>query len=205
MKPNFEKHSLIPAIIQDPRSGTVLMMAYMNREAYDLTRKSGKVTFYSRSRKTLWTKGETSGNFLDLQEMIADCDGDTILVKAIPTGPVCHTGSDTCFSETNRAEDPFLFILERIIIDRKEHPIENSYTTKLFRAGKKKIAQKVGEEASEVVIEGVVEQPGQLAEECADLLYHTIVLLVSNDVPLQNVLDILRQRHQKKDIGTNLG
>jgi len=198
MKPNFEKHPLIPAIVQDPRSGTVLMMAYMNREAYDLTRKSGKVTFYSRSRQSLWTKGETSGNFLEFREMIADCDGDTILVKAIPTGPVCHTGGDTCFGEINSSADPFLFTLERIILDRKKHPIQESYTTKLFRAGKKKIAQKVGEEASEVVIEGVMGQPGRLAQESADLLYHTLVLLVANDVPLQNVLNILRQRHTQK-------
>lgn len=198
MKPNFEKHPLIPAIVQDPRSGTVLMMAYMNREAYDITRESGKVTFYSRSRQTLWTKGETSGNILEFQTMISDCDGDTILVKAIPTGPVCHTGSDTCFGETNSSTDSFLFTLETIITDRKKNPAEESYTTKLLRSGKKKIAQKVGEEASEVVIEGVMEQPERLTEESADLLYHLLVLLAANEVPLQNVLNILRKRHQKK-------
>ena len=198
MKPNFKRQALIPAIVQDPRSGTVLMMAYMNEESYEKTLRSGKVTFYSRSRQTLWTKGETSGYYLKLSEILLDCDLDTILIKAIPTGPVCHKGSDTCFNEENIPGDNFLYGLEKIIHDRKHNPSKKSYTTRLFDAGKKKIAQKVGEEASEVIIEGINESPDRLAEETADLLYHTLVLLAANDVPLQRVINILRRRHQKQ-------
>jgi phosphoribosyl-ATP pyrophosphohydrolase/phosphoribosyl-AMP cyclohydrolase len=198
MKPNFKRQPLIPAIVQDPRSGTVLMLAYMNREAYEKTLSSGMVTFYSRSRQQLWTKGETSGNYLQLKDILIDCDRDTILVKAVPTGPVCHTGSPTCFSEQNLPADPFLFELEQIIQDRKQNPSKKSYTTQLFDAGRKKIAQKVGEEASEVIIEGISGSSERLAEETADLLYHTLVLLAVNDLSLEHVMETLRQRHLKK-------
>ena len=174
------------------------MLAYMNQEAYEKTRSSGMVTFYSRSRQQLWTKGETSGNFLQLKDILVDCDRDTILVKAVPTGPVCHTGRDTCFSEQNLPADPFLFELEQIIQDRKQNPSKKSYTTQLFDRGKKKIAQKVGEEASEVIIEGIGGSSERLAEETADLLYHMLVLLAINDLSLERVLETLRRRHQKK-------
>ena len=198
MKPNFKQLDLIPAIIQDSRTGKVLMMGYMNDPAYEQTLTTGRVTFFSRSRQTLWTKGETSGNYLELQEMIMDCDQDTILVKAIPSGPVCHTGSDTCFNEKNSIGEDFLFHLEQIILDRIHRPSKNSYTTKLLDAGRKKIAQKVGEEASEVIIEGIGDSPERLADETADLLYHTLVLLAANQVPLQEVMDTLRNRHRIK-------
>ncbi len=197
MRPNFKKHKLIPAIVQDPRSGKVLMMAYMNEEAFDKTINSRKVTFYSRSRQLLWTKGETSKNYLELKEIRLDCDRDTLLVKAIPYGPVCHKGTDTCFNEPNLTNDSFLFTLEQIILERLQHPIEHSYTSKLFTAGKKKIAQKVGEEASEVILEGIGNSPERLKEETADLLYHTLVLLAANNISLLEVLDILRHRHER--------
>ncbi len=198
MKPNFNKYKLIPAIVQDPRSGTVLMMAYMNEEAYNATLQSGRVTFFSRSRQSLWTKGETSGNYLQLREILVDCDRDTMLVKAIPAGPVCHTGKETCFNEQNPSSEVFLFTLEQIIQNRLQNPVAESYTSQLFAAGKKKIAQKVGEEASEVIIEGIGDSADRLTEETADLLYHTLVLLTVNKVPFQNVLNVLRNRHQRK-------
>ena len=197
MRPNFKKHQLIPAIVQNPRSGNVLMMAYMNEEAFDKTITSRKVTFYSRSRQLLWTKGETSGNYLELKEIRLDCDRDTLLIKAIPSGPVCHKGTDTCFNEPNLSNDSFLFTLEQIILDRFQNPVEHSYTSKLFTAGKKKIAQKVGEEASEVILEGIGNSPERLKEETADLLYHTLVLLAVNNISLVEVLDVLRHRHDK--------
>lgn len=196
MKIDFKKSGgLVPAIVQDADTSVVLMLGYMNEEAYKKTLKSGKVTFFSRSRQTLWTKGETSGNFLLLDKLLLDCDNDTILVKARPTGPVCHTGSDTCFNELNRPND-FLYELEKIVNQRRKVMPEGSYTTHLFKKGINKIAQKVGEEATEVVIEAVDDNRERLLEESADLLYHLIVLLQAKKLTLNDVSDILRKRHK---------
>ena len=186
---------LVPAIIQDEKTGKVLMLGYMNRESYDKTVESGKVTFFSRSRQKLWTKGETSGNFLDVKAILVDCDGDTLLVKAQPAGPTCHTGADTCFNEANTPSD-FLHELERVIADRKANPKKNSYTNKLFDAGIQRIAQKVGEEATEVVIDAVRGNVPRMKEEIADLLYHLLVLLADKDVLLDDVLEVLEKRHK---------
>ncbi len=163
MKINFEKYAddLVPAIVQDAQTNKVLMLGFMSAESFEQTQKTNKVTFFSRSRQTIWTKGETSGNFLEVKEILIDCDSDTLLIKAIPAGAICHTGADTCFSEKNfpaqthkrEANDNFLFELEKVIINRKEKPDESSYTSKLFAKGINKIAQKVGEEAVELIIE----------------------------------------------------
>jgi len=198
MKLNFEKSSgLIPAIIQDTDTNKVLMLGYMNQEAFDKTQQEGKVTFYSRSRQTLWTKGETSGNFLLVRKILIDCDNDTILVKASPTGAVCHTGQDTCFNETNQPNLSFLLELEQLIGERKKNPVEGSYTVKLFSEGIKKIAQKVGEEATEVVIDAVDGDNERLKEETADLVYHLIVLLTERGLSLGEVVKVLSERHKK--------
>ena len=195
---NFEKSSgLIQAIIQDTDTNKVLMLGYMNQEAFNKTQQEGKVTFYSRSRQTLWTKGETSGNFLLVRKILIDCDNDTILVKASPTGPVCHTGQDTCFNETNQPDLSFLLELEQLIAERKKNPVEGSYTVKLFNDGIKKIAQKVGEEATEVVIDAVDGDNERLKEETADLLYHLLVLLAEREIGLIEVVRILSERHNK--------
>jgi phosphoribosyl-ATP pyrophosphohydrolase/phosphoribosyl-AMP cyclohydrolase len=198
MNIDFDKSGgLLPAIIQDAVTGKVLMLGYMNQESYQKTLAIGKVTFYSRSRQQLWTKGETSGNFLLFKEIKVDCDGDTLLVKAIPTGPVCHTGNDTCFNEINTAELDFLNYLEKVIQDRKTNPQDGSYTNKLFDAGIKKIAQKVGEEATELVIDAVAGNTNRIKEEAADLLYHLLVLLVNREIVLKDVISILEQRQKK--------
>ncbi|MFH2024931.1 MAG: bifunctional phosphoribosyl-AMP cyclohydrolase/phosphoribosyl-ATP diphosphatase HisIE, partial [bacterium] len=175
MKIDFDR-GLIPAIVQDDQTGKVLMLGYMNRIAYEKTLETGKVTFFSRSRQQLWTKGETSGNFLLSKEILIDCDGDTLLVKANPAGPICHTGADTCFKEINRDSRVFLFVLEKIIADRKANPKPGSYTNKLFDAGINRIAQKIGEEATEVVIDAVSDNVPGMKKEVADLLYHLLVL-----------------------------
>ncbi len=195
MKINFEKYSdgLVPAVVQDAATNKVLMLGFMNAEAVELTRKSGKVTFFSRSRQQLWTKGETSGNFLELKEMLLDCDGDTLLIKAIPSGAICHTGADTCFEEKNEAEN-FLFELEKIILDRKNNPSESSYTSELFRKGINKIAQKVGEEAVELVIEAKDDDETLFKNEAADLLYHFLILLAAKNIKLKDVTDVLENR-----------
>ena len=192
---NFEKYAdgLVPAIVQDAETHKVLMLGFMNRKAFNKTEKSGKVTFYSRVRKKLWTKGETSGNFLDVKEILIDCDSDTILIKAIPTGAVCHTGADTCFEEKNTNAD-FLFELEKIISDRKKNPAEKSYTSKLFAKGINKIAQKVGEEAVELVIEAKDSDDELFKAEAADLLYHFMVLLAAKNINLSDVLKTLEKR-----------
>lgn len=198
MKIDFNKmNGLIPAIVQDINSFKVLMLGYMNEEAYRQTIASNKVTFYSRSRKTLWTKGETSGNFLLLKDIILDCDGDTLLIKAKPMGPVCHTGKDTCFDEQNKFDINFLNRLETIITDRKKNMPGNSYTSRLFQSGLKKIAQKVGEEATEVIIDAMAEDKDRLTEESADLIYHLLVLLRYHDIALSDVIRILEKRHEK--------
>ena len=195
LKIDFEKSAdgLVPAIVQDAQTNKVLMLGYMNSEAFEKTGETQKVTFFSRSRQTLWTKGETSGNFLHVKEIFIDCDADTILIKAIPTGAVCHSGADTCFDEKNEAEN-FLFELEKIIKERKENPAENSYTSKLFAKGINKIAQKVGEEAVELIIEAKDDNPELFKAEAADLLYHLLVLFAEKDIELKVVLETLKKR-----------
>ncbi len=203
MKLDYEKYAdkLVPAIVQDSETGKVLMLGFMNKASLELTETTGKVAFYSRSRGKLWTKGETSGNFLFVKEILIDCDKDTILIKANPAGAVCHTGADTCFGEENSGakwqnseENDFLFELEKVIKSRKENPSENSYTAKLFAKGINKIAQKVGEEAVELVIEAKDDNAELFKAEAADLLYHFLVLLVEKNIPLADVAETLRQR-----------
>jgi len=198
MKIYFQKYhdGLAPAIIQDHKTQKVLMLGFMNEEAMKKTMAEGRVTFYSRSKKRLWTKGEESGYFLIVKEMAADCDQDTILIKAQPLGPVCHTGADTCWSERNHHED-FLFYLEEIIELRKKSQDENSYVHRLFKEGINKIAQKVGEEAVEVVIESKDNNEKLFLEEAADLLFHYLLLLNAKGHNLQAVIDVLKQRHSK--------
>lgn len=196
MNINFDKYpgGLVPAIVQDHRTRMVLMLGYMNKEALNKTVKSGKVTFFSRSKLRLWTKGETSGNYLNVVDILVDCDEDTILIKADPVGPVCHTGSDTCFNETNKL--PFLQELEYIITQRKKLGGSNSYTASLFKEGTPKIAQKVGEEAVEVVIEAMRNKDDLFKNEAADLLYHYLVLLHAKDMDLEAIISVLRERHK---------
>ena len=203
MKIDFEKYAdgLVPAIVQDFETDKVLMLGFMNAEAFELTENTEKVTFFSRSRHKLWTKGETSGNFLDVKEILIDCDKDTILIKANPAGVICHTGADTCFEEENFPakaqngdESSFLFELEKVIQSRKENPSENSYTSKLFAKGINKIAQKVGEEAVELIIEAKDDNAELFKSEASDLLYHFLVLLAEKNISLADVLETLKQR-----------
>ena len=189
-----ENNGLIPAIVQDNNTRVVLMQGYMNAEALLHSLESGKVTFYSRSKQRLWTKGETSGNVLQLVRVDADCDRDSLLIKAVPTGPVCHTGADTCWDETNRGD--FLDHLERTIQDRRDNPSGSSYTTSLLQRGINKVAQKVGEEAVELVIEAKDDDKELFLNEAADLMYHYLVLLAAKGYTLEEVRDVLRQRHQ---------
>lgn len=198
MKVDFNKSpdGLVPAIVQDQLTSRVLMLGYMNEEALAKTMESGQVTFYSRSKKRLWTKGEESGNFLILRSVAVDCDNDTLLVKAEPVGPVCHTGADTCWNEKNHADD-FLVYLEDIIRVRKEGSDEKSYVRQLFQKGINKIAQKVGEEAVELVIEAKDNDDDKFVNEAADLMFHYLVLLNSKGFKLQDVKNILKQRHSK--------
>ncbi len=195
MQINYEKYAdgLVPAIVQDAATNRVLMLGFMNREAFEKTKSINLVTFFSRSRQKLWTKGETSGNFLDVKEIMLDCDADTLLIKANPAGAVCHTGADTCFNERNESEN-FLFELEDTIRDRKANPSDASYTTKLFQKGINKIAQKVGEEAVELVIEAKDDDDELFKDEAADLLYHLLVLFAEKEVALKDVLDKLKKR-----------
>ncbi len=194
-KINFTKSDgLVPAVVQDYISQKVLMVAYMNEEALKATIESGKVTFFSRSKGRLWTKGETSGNFLHLKKILHDCDYDTLLIKVDPVGPACHTGADTCFDEINRGG--FLARLQRIIEERKANPQEGSYTNRLFQKGINKIAQKVGEEAVELVIEAKDQNNDLFLNEASDLLYHFLVLLTEKGFALEDVEEILRERHK---------
>ncbi|MCU0427910.1 MAG: bifunctional phosphoribosyl-AMP cyclohydrolase/phosphoribosyl-ATP diphosphatase HisIE [Candidatus Kapabacteria bacterium] len=197
---DFDKQNgLIPAVIQDAKTHKVLMLGYMNAEALEKTEREGIVTFFSRTKSRLWTKGETSGNFLRVVEILADCDEDTLLIKANPIGPVCHTGADTCFEEKNIAsETSFLHELERIVLDRKTNPSPDSYTSKLFTRGINKIAQKVGEEAVELVIEAKDNNNDLFKGEAADLLFHFTVLLAAKGISLESVMDVLRERHTQK-------
>lgn len=195
---DFNKFSdgLMPAVIQDIETGKVLMLGYMNLEAFNETMTSGKICFFSRSKGRLWTKGEESGNFLYLKSYALDCDQDALLLKVKPAGPVCHTGADTCWDEVNVAED-FLVHLEGIIELRKNSDDENSYIRSLFKKGINKIAQKVGEEAVEVVIEAKDNDDEKFLNESADLLFHYLLLLNSKGFNLAQVKDILKQRHKK--------
>ncbi|MEL6560355.1 MAG: bifunctional phosphoribosyl-AMP cyclohydrolase/phosphoribosyl-ATP diphosphatase HisIE [Bacteroidota bacterium] len=198
MEIDFEKgNGLVPAIIQDVTNGTVLMLGYMNQEAVDKTIASGKVTFYSRSKQRLWTKGESSGNFMIYDHMVVDCDKDTLLVKAKPTGPVCHTGTATCFGDDTIENHAFLSRLETIITDRKENDSDQSYTASLFRKGINKIAQKVGEEAVELVIEAKDDDDELFTNEAADLLFHYLILLQEKGFKLKDILSVLEARHKK--------
>jgi phosphoribosyl-ATP pyrophosphohydrolase/phosphoribosyl-AMP cyclohydrolase len=192
---NFEKsNGLIPCIVQDVATSKVLMLGFMNEEALIKTINERKVTFFSRSKDRLWTKGETSGNFLTPAEILPDCDKDTLLIKAVPSGPVCHKGYDTCFNERNESSD--LSFLETIITDRKLNPREGSYTSELFGSGINKIAQKVGEEAVELVIEAKDNDSKKFVDEAADLLYHYLVLLSAKEKTLKEVVSELRSRHK---------
>lgn len=196
MEPDFSKlGGLIPAIIQDKNSGKVLMLGFMNEQAFEKTKETGLVCFYSRTRKRLWTKGEESGNYLKVNEIIPDCDNDTLLIYAEPAGPVCHTGADTCFGENNSFDTGFLLRLQDLIHSRKTEMPQDSYTTKLFQKGIPKIAQKVGEEAIELVIEAMDENDELLLNEAADLLYHILVLLSSRNKDIRDVIAVLQERH----------
>lgn len=198
MKIDFEKYAdgLVPAIIQDSNTGKVLMLGFMNEPALLKTQELQKVTFYSRSKNRLWTKGEESGNYLLLKDIKTDCDNDTLLIKATPVGPVCHTGADTCWGETN-TNDNFLAVLESIIRDRRNNPSEKSYTSSLFAKGINKIAQKVGEEAVELVIEAKDNDAELFKNEAADLLFHYMILLQAKGYSLDDIIEILKSRHQK--------
>ena len=198
MTVNFKKYSdeLVPAIIQDANTQKVLMLGFMNAEALIKTSELQKVTFFSRSKNRLWTKGEESGNYLFVKEIKVDCDNDTLLIKAEPVGPVCHTGADTCWDEKN-VTDNFLVQLENIIAERKNNPTEESYTSSLFKKGINKIAQKVGEEAVELVIEAKDDNDDLFKNEAADLLFHYMILLQAKGFKLNDIIENLRQRHQK--------
>ena len=197
MKPNFEKSidGLIPAIIQDSTTGIVLMLGYMNAEAFEKTQTEKRVTFFSRSKNRLWTKGEESGNFLNVDDLKLDCDNDTFLIKVTPTGPVCHTGADTCFDEKNITNN-FLTELEKVINNRKLNPSEKSYTSSLFEKGINKIAQKVGEEAVELVIEAKDNNEELFKNEAADLLFHYLILLSAKNYTLSDIVEILKNRNK---------
>lgn len=195
-QPDFSK-GLIPAIIQDAKTQKVLMLGYMNEEAYLKTIAEKRVTFFSRSKNRLWTKGETSENFLEVVNIQVDCDQDTILIQANPEGPTCHTGADTCFNEPNQDNAAWLDYLKHVIRSRKNETAEKSYTASLFQKGTHKIAQKVGEEAVELVIEALMKNDDLFKGEAADLLFHLLVLLEDRGIGLEEVIKLLQERHQK--------
>ncbi|MDP4130056.1 MAG: bifunctional phosphoribosyl-AMP cyclohydrolase/phosphoribosyl-ATP diphosphatase HisIE [Bacteroidota bacterium] len=199
MEVNFSKYTdgLVPAIVQDERTRKVLMLGFMNQAALDKTRELGKLTFYSRSKKRLWTKGEESGHFLALKNIAVDCDQDTLLIQATPQGPVCHTGADTCWGDKNEPAG-FLSHLESVIRQRKNHPDENSYVSGLFKKGINKIAQKVGEEGVELIIEAKDHDDSLFLNEAADLLFHYLILLQAKGHNLQDVSDVLKGREVKR-------
>ncbi len=198
MKIDYDKlgNGLVPAIIQDASTSKVLMLGFMNQEAFEKTEKEGKVTFFSRTKNRLWTKGEESGNFLNVVSITVDCDNDTLLIKANPVGPTCHTGSDTCFNEKNNADIAFLSHLQDFIDKRKEEMPEGSYTTSLFEKGTRKITQKVGEEAIETVIGAMANDDENFLYEGADLLYHLIVLLTYKGYRIEDLANELKKRHK---------
>jgi len=195
---DFNKNGgLVPVIVQDATTLKVLMLAYMNSEALSITRETRKLTFYSRSREKIWTKGETSGNYLRLVDIKPDCDRDTLLAKAIPDGPACHTGDDTCWGEINQKDSlEFITYLETIIDSRKDADPETSYTARLFDKGPKKISQKVGEEAIELILEAVTEMDELFLEEAADLVYHLLVLLHAKGYAFKDIIAALKARHK---------
>lgn len=196
---DFDKmDGLVPAIIQDAQTKNVLMLGFMNSEAYEKTIESKIVTFYSRSKQRLWTKGETSGNFLNVVSIEEDCDHDTLLIKVVPKGPVCHTGSATCFNDDNSFGIQFLSFLQDFIDKRHKEMPEGSYTTSLFQSGINRMAQKVGEEALETIIEATNGTNGRLVYEASDMLYHLIVLLSEKGLRIEDLADALFQRHNKK-------
>ncbi|GAB4452489.1 MAG: bifunctional phosphoribosyl-AMP cyclohydrolase/phosphoribosyl-ATP diphosphatase HisIE [Bacteroidia bacterium] len=197
MKPDFSKYpdGLIPVVVQDIKTMRVLMIGYMNEEAWNKTLKEENITFFSRSKQRLWTKGESSGNFLIKKQIYLDCDLDCALILAEPKGPVCHTGKDTCFGETNKGN--FLNQLEEVIEQRKKNTNINSYVASLFQDGTTKIAQKVGEEAVELVIESMRGDDTRFLNEAADLLFHFLILLQNRGYKLENVIEILEERHEE--------
>jgi phosphoribosyl-ATP pyrophosphohydrolase/phosphoribosyl-AMP cyclohydrolase len=196
MKIDFKKgNGLVPVVIQDNSTLQILMLGYMNEEALDKTIKEKKVTFFSRSKNRLWTKGETSGNYLYVEEIFPDCDNDSILIKVSPAGPVCHTGSTSCFGE--ETSKGFVYKLEQIINQRINTDIEDSYTNKLYKKGINKVAQKVGEEAVELIIEAKDNNEDLFRNEAADLVYHLLILLKAKNINLQSIEEILKLRHQK--------
>ena len=199
MEIDFSKlaHGLIPAIIQDSETKNVLMLGYMNKEAYQKTVETGKVTFFSRSKQRLWTKGEESGNFLNLVDIKNDCDEDSLLIQAKPVGPTCHTGADTCWQMENKSDFGFISNLENTIKTRRENAdSEKSYVASLFKLGINKIAQKVGEEAIEVVIESKDDNDDLFLSESADLLFHYLILLQAKGYQLNDVVDVLKKRQK---------
>lgn len=198
MKPDFEKlNGLVPAVIQDAATLRVLMLGFMNEEAFTKTVAEKRVTFYSRTKNRLWTKGEESGNFLNVVSITTDCDNDTLLIKVNPVGPVCHTGTDTCWGEVNQASSlAFLTGLEQVIATRKQNPDDSSYTSSLFKKGINKIAQKVGEEATEVIIEAKDNNDELFLNEAADLLFHYLILLQAKGKSLNDVVDVLQSRRK---------
>lgn len=198
MNIDFDKMGgLVPAIVQDSVTRRVLMLGFMNQEAYNKTMETGKVTFWSRTRNCLWTKGETSGNYLNLKEILLDCDNDTLLIKAHPEGPVCHTGADTCWGEKNSSDLSFISYLQDFIEKRFKEMPEGSYTTSLFKSGVNRMAQKVGEEAIETVIEATNGTDDRLIYEASDLLYHLIVLLTSKGHRIEELATELVKRHKE--------
>ena len=190
-------NNLIPAIIQHAATGAVLMQGFMNQEALKATLTSGKATFYSRSKQALWLKGETSDNFLNVRQVLTDCDKDSLLIACIPMGPTCHLGTESCFPEQKLTQQNFLSQLEQVIEYKKQENVEESYTAYLFSKGTTKIAQKVGEEGVEVALAAVAETKDDLLGECADLFYHTLVLLADKGIKLEEVMSVLQQRHNK--------
>ena len=196
MSLNFDKMGgILPGIIQDAKTNEVLMLGFMNLEAYEKTVSEEKVTFYSRTKERLWTKGEESGNFMDVVEILEDCDADTLLIRVNPQGPACHTGMRTCFGETVQDDLSFLQNLQALLQSRKEELPENSYTAKLFRNGPRKIAKKVGEEAAELVIEAMDSDDECFLNEAADLLFHMTILLIDRGYRLEDVVKVLKDRH----------
>ena len=198
MKLDFEKMGgLVPAIVQDNNTNKVLMLGFMNEEAYEETISTGKVTFFSRTKNRIWMKGESSGNTLQVVSILPDCDYDTLLIKAIPSGPVCHTGADTCFGEKNEEELLFLKYLQNFIERRRQEMPEDSYTTFLFQKGVNRMAQKVGEEAVETVIEATNGTEERFIYEASDLIYHLLVLLTSKGIRLEDLVRELKKRHKE--------
>ena len=189
--------NLLPAIIQHAATGAILMQGYMSQESLAATLDTGKATFFSRSKQALWVKGETSGNFLNVQQVLTDCDQDSLLIACTPIGPSCHLGTESCFPEQKLTQQNFLSQLEQVIAGKKDEDPKESYTAHLFSRGTTKMAQKVGEEGVEVALAAVAETKGDLLGECADLFYHTLVLLADQKIDLSEVMAVLQERHKK--------